>query len=254
MLQVEFVRQMIGKNKCLKTSKFLDEADFLISRTAFPKLYSGSADRSEADFIKYIHDVLPALFVRADRELRSALRAFMQVVLKNGRMHNEEFLHRFLFEFWTDLCDSSVPFVLDEKYFKGQRIGDETEFSRNVVQRVYQHGEHIPDILGFSGGDEKCVYIVEIKNEKLDDRALGQILRYYQVVRRICDRLAKQWYVRRVVPLLVVPDGHRSFWQSMPFYFREVVEIVYWKAGAEGTVELHDGKRRLREMVSGIID
>ena len=250
LLQVDFVLRMIAEQKCLRSARILQEGEHLVSRRAFPSLYAGSYDQGEADFVRYIHEVFPKLFTIGDHELRGRLRRFMQLVLRNGRVHNEDFLHRFLFEFWADVCGSSgTQFTLGEKYFKGQNASGETAFTKNVVKRVYRGAENIPDIMAFSGASDRIVYIIEIKNEVLDDRALGQILRYYQVTRSICDRIATHWYVSKVVPVLVVPDGNRSFWDSLPFHFREVIEIVYWKSAADGSVELHDGKRALREMV-----
>lgn len=121
-----------------------------------------------------------------------------------------------------------------------------------LVSKVYKGGEHVPDIIAISSEPSPILYVIEIKNEGIDDRALGQILRYYQVVRNICDRSVTRCNARRVTPVLVVPptDG-LSFWDSVPFHFREVVEIYFWRSNSDGSIELVDGKACLRRMARG---
>ncbi len=224
----------------------------MICQRSFPALFVGETKVEEAEYIKLIVQGLDSIFSELDETQRGSVKCFMRDVLRNGKIHNEEFLHRYLFHFWDDAWLSHHGAVaIREKFFKCNVSDSASRFGRSLVGRVYNRGEHIPDIIGIAGDSDERIYVIEIKNEPLDDRALGQILRYYQVVRNACDRDALYGNVKRVVPVLIVPDGGISFWDSVPFHFREVLEILYWRLNSIGDVVLVDGKSVLRRISGG---
>jgi hypothetical protein len=249
MLSPDLLLRLISQRKCLRSAVPLSVEELLISRSSFPHLFRGEFAKDEADFIGHIFARIVGILPLVADEGRTAIRGFMQEVLRNGKIHSEEFLHRYLFEFWDDTwMDAGDGFSLCEKFYKCKLQDGVSAFAKSVVPRVYLSGQNIPDIIGISGKASKCVYVIEIKNEPLDDRALGQILRYYQVVRTVCDKHWLHGSVKRVIPVLVVPEGSLSFWESVPFHFREVLEILYWRLNSHGAIELVDGKAVLRQI------
>ncbi len=249
MLTSELIVRLICDRKCIRSVIPLSSSEHLISRESFPSLFRGEIREQEAEFIWLIFDRLDSVLRNLDEVGRNSVRQFMQDVLRNGKIHNEEFLHRYLFEFWEDAwLTLNGSFKFQEKFFKCKVNDAGSRFSRNLIARIRNAGENIPDIIAISGDVDKTIFVIEIKNEPLDDRALGQILRYYQVVRHACDRDTRSGDVKRVVPVLVVPSGDVTFWDSVPFHFREVLEILYWRVSSSGVVELVDGKSVLRRI------
>jgi hypothetical protein len=254
MLSTELIIRLISERKCLRSTEHLGSAEHLISRHSFPALFRGETQQQEVDFVKLIFGRLESVLANLDDDGRASVQFFMQDVLRNGKIHNEEFLHRYLFEFWDDAwLNQEESFGLLEKFYKCQLDEYASPFAKSVIPKLYKRGEHVPDIIAISGDATKRVFVIEIKNEPLDDRALGQILRYYQVVRHACDRNTLYGSAKRVVPVLVVPEGDLSFWDSVPFHFREVLEILYWRLSSDGRVELVDGKAVLRRISGGRI-
>ncbi len=244
MLSFDTLCRLINERKCVKSARALELDECVVSRSAFPRLYGGGSEDKESDFLLEIFSHIPSILA-LDSGLRGEIQAFMQIVLRNGSMHSEEFLHRYLYEFWEEIERPHHGLEMKESYFKCQGSTASSSFLRDVVRRVHEKGTNIPDILGCTNSNS--VLIVEIKNEELDDRALGQILRYYQVVRNTCDRYFVNRDSCRVVPMLIAPGCSLGFWNSIPFHFREVLEIYYWRVSSSGKVHLVDGKQSLRD-------
>jgi hypothetical protein len=164
-------------------------------------------------------------------------------------MHQEDFVQHYVFQFWSDLWGfGSPPIQLSERYFEGKTLDSSTYFARDIVSRIYEGHKTVPDIIALGGETNQTLYIVEIKNVPLDDRAVGQILRYYQVARSVCDRIPSQCDIRRIVPVLVVPSSDLTYWHSLPYFFREFLELLYWRTSSDGSVRLVDGKQSLRSI------
>jgi hypothetical protein len=244
MLSFATVLRLVQERKCIKSARPLELGEFVVGRLAFPLLYGGGSNSRESDFLLEIFSHIPAL-ICLDDGIRNEIRDFMQIVLRNGSMHSEDFLHRYLYEFWADIDRPNASFAMQESFYKCQGDSSNSVFMQEVVKRVHERGKNVPDILGRS--NTGSVLIVEIKNEDLDDRALGQVLRYYQLVRNACDRYFVNLASCNVVPILIAPSCSLGFWNSIPFHFREVLEIYYWRISSEGKVYLVDGKQCLRD-------
>jgi hypothetical protein len=248
MISPELVARSLYHQTCLITGRRLADGESLVSEHACPHLYRGEYSKFDSDVVWNVFRTLCNL-LGEDREAWShQIQKFMALVLRNGQIHNEEFLHRYLFEFWSD--DSAVIGCrpgLDERYFKCQLSDSASRTAKTLVRSVLALRNAVPDMIASCGKNWLDIGVVEIKNERLDDRAVGQILRYYTLVRGIADR---EFHSSSVTPILIVPDGVPEsdihIWDAIPFYFKEVLKILFWRVTHEGRVELVDAKSVFR--------
>jgi hypothetical protein len=251
MLSSLLIRRLMEQGRCLQSQSRLKDGEALVSQDAFPCLYQGIYHKEEADFLFLVCSTLPEIISADSGVFRPEIKRFIELVLRNGQIHKEEFLHRYLFEFWEEICVFPELMQLEHLFFKCQENGETNTFCKRLLAGIRVDGSNYPDMIGVSGGTSRTVYVLEVKNEALDDRALGQILRYYYVVRTACDRLLAHGQVKRVRPVLIVPSGDLAFWDAVPFHFREVLDILFWRISSNGAVELVDGQAILRRLSGG---
>jgi|GEM_PF-3101466 len=248
MISAELVARSLHLQSCLITGRRLVDEESLVSAHACPHLYRGEYATFDADVVRNVFGTLCRLLGEDRESYSDQIQKFMALVLRNGQIHNEEFLHRYLFEFWSD--DSAIIGCrpeLDERYFKCQLSDSASREAKTLVRRVLALRNAIPDMIASCGNNWHDIGVVEIKNERLDDRAVGQILRYYTLVRGIADR---EFHSSSVTPILIVPDGALESdihtWEAIPFYFKEVLKILFWRVTHDGRVELVDAKSVFR--------
>lgn len=251
MLSAQLIQRLIEQGRCLRSQKRLSEGEYLVCRDSFPNLYRSTFCKAEADFLYLVAGILPNIMAADGGSFRGDVKGFMELVLMNGQIHKEEFLHRYLFDFWSEVCNFHDLTNFEHLFFKCQERADTNSFCRRLLAGIRADGTHFPDMIGISEGPSRSVFVLEVKNEPLDDRALGQILRYYYVVRTACDRLLAHGQIKRVRPVLIVPTGDLAFWDAVPFHFRELLEILFWRISSHGTVELVDGQAILRRLSGG---
>lgn len=248
MISSEAVLTALSRRRCIKSQRELGVDEFVISRAAFPALFQGRWDQAESNFInKYL---LPGLTEALDSLDETAVerleaRRFMDLIIDRGRsagVLQEEFIHRYVFEFWNSLWpDDEERIVLNEKYYKGQlcRQLEPTKFAKNILPKL-GNGNALVDILGLGGFKNRNLYVIELKQGGVDDRAIGQILRYYQVVRSLCDRTYHDCDIRRVIPVWIVSEVSLQFWDALPTYFREILRMYKLERASGSEMRFRD--------------
>lgn len=247
MLNIETTKRLILERKCLQSTIALASDERLLSRSHFSKLYTGEYSKEENRFIEQFIGQIPDLVSLKNEFIREEVRSFMEIVIRNGRIHNEEFVHRYIHEFWEHISKATLKRIeFTERFYKGQSQDQESDFYVGFVRKVVEGNDHIPDILAYSSDNGGTAWIIEIKNDDLDDRALGQILRYYQRGRSIADRQKFGIGIKNVVPMIICYKGNLNFWDAIPYHFREILEILFWRMDHSGRITLIDGKTALR--------
>ncbi|WP_140797215.1 hypothetical protein [Myxococcus xanthus] len=161
---------------------------------------------------------------------------------KSGR---EEFIHRYLFEFWDESWgDATERISLAEKYYHGKCDNAQTPFAQRLLPRLVS-SEAVVDIIALGGPHNRTLFPIEIKLGYLDDRGHGQILRYYQHARSICDRFNRDCDIRHVSPVLILSSATLSQWDAVPQYFKEIIHILFYRTTPAGHITLLDGKKVL---------
>ncbi|HZH78338.1 MAG TPA: hypothetical protein VEY88_20080 [Archangium sp.] len=250
MLSPELLLESLTEGRCLRSRIRLTGDERVLSRSTFPSLYTGGNDAKEAAFLKEIFRTIPATLRMPElsNDHRDGIRAFMAMVIRLGGMHKEDFVHRYIFEFWESLWpESEDPISMPERYYKGTPDGPQTPFSRTVLPKI-RTIEAATDIIGVGGPSSRTLFLVEIKLAELDDRGLGQILRYYQLGRTACDRFYHDCDLRNVTPVLILKDAALHFWDAVPQYFREVLKVYYYRVTEDEHLHLVDGRRILQSL------
>jgi hypothetical protein len=249
MLTTDLVVSAILESKCVRTRAPLAADELVLSRRAFPALYAGQSDGTEALFLREIERALPAVLKAPGLPMtgRETIRSFMAFVIAQSTMFREEFVHRYLFEFWDTLWkDPDDAIVLFEKYFKGDAAGGATPFVQGILPKIRTR-DAATDIVGLGGTAARTLYVIEVKLGELDDRALGQILRYYRLGRSACDMYHHGCDIREVVPVVIAKQVSLEAWDAIPQFFRELLRLYYYRT-EQGRVVLVDARRALQSM------
>ena len=261
MLTAHHIARCSLERKCVLSLKELEAFEFIASREKARTLYdhSGSSNNQDSKLVKTIDGSVESVLEELpDEETRNTfladLKKFMELVLRNGSYHKEDYVHRYLYQYWNELDrPKHTTANFTASYFKGRiRDGEQSPIHR-VIKKIIGEDKAFPDIIAINM-DMKTLWVIDVKNESLSsrsagDRALGQILRYYQIARHQCDvgSLTK-W---RVVPVLVAKDCDSIFWDSIPTYFREFLELFHWKSHKSGGLSLVDGKDAIKQTIRG---
>lgn len=247
LVSPQAVRDAIRRGRCLKTLRPLGADELILSRNATPSLYAGTSNKTDQAYILELLSSLVALLAQDDltEPERIVIRTFMEKVIVHGKIGREAYVHRFVFEFWSSLWDiESEAISFAEKYMWGAIEGSKTEFSLNVLPLI-RDDRSFPDIVGRGGPGGHNLLIADVKLEGLDDRAVGQVIRYYGLARRVIDSHRHGCDLRRVIPILIVAETSQiKYWEAVPEYFREFLVICFYRVKA-GRVVLHDARKEL---------
>jgi hypothetical protein len=259
LIAADTVFGAIREGRCLRSRALLEPDEVLVSRSVFAALYSGGSDDGEKRYIASIFQSVGIILRDGtiDESVRAVLRRFIAFVIHQRTMACEWYVHLYLFHFWEECWRfSDERLVLSERYSEGQSDDSLTPFARKLLPKLGEANAY-PDIVGLGGGYNRDLMIVEVKFDELDDRAVGQILRYYSIARSACDRVWHECDIRRIVPVLVVAKTRHAFWEAIPAYFREFLSIYSYRVEPESQrLLLTDARRALdtqtRELFSRI--
>ncbi len=230
MIAPESIVRALLEGRCLRTQAVLGADEFLVSRAKFGALYAGMKDDAENRYIQAIFKGLTPILndvATLDPAVSDGLRRFMAHVLYQRSMASERYLHQYLFAYWDDAWHyPEERIAMGERYCEGQAAGSKTPFARNLLPCLGA-ADAYPDIVGL--GLNRDLVIVELKLNVLDDRALGQILRYYSIARAACDRTYHDCDIRRIYPVLIVYGVPYEHWEAIPSFFREFLHIFSYR-------------------------
>lgn len=246
LIQPQILADRIRNRRCAKTAYPLGDDEHVVSATAFPCLYKGGATPAEAEYLReLLRPVMAMLEMNVEASTAERVRLFMSQVIHNGNVHKEDFVHNYLFHFWERTwTQADDPIILSERYFQGDCEDPKTTFARNFLPK-FRSKEAIVDIVGLGGVSSRTLYLVEVKLGEIDDRAVGQILRYYLRARHTCDFKYHNCDIRRIAPVLITRPSRIDFWEAFPFYFREFLHIYYYQVDSQGELRLSDGRKLL---------
>ena len=247
--------ERLESGRCLIDGKVLEPGDVVVSGRVAPHLYSLASPVQNGPLVEEAVDaVLEAL--ASPKSVNGAMRSLMRKFLARnlGRAElaensREKIVHKYLFHFWRDVWEDSdcTPITLDEGCIPqdGRTWEGESPFFRRLVPRF--NAEAPVDILALS---EPTIYLVEVKYGGVDDRAIGQLLRYFETARFLCTVVDHLCDIRHVVPVLIARDCSEQFWVSLSPSFRELIRVYYYRV-EEDRLVLVDGRKQLRARMAG---
>jgi hypothetical protein len=237
----------IRRGRCVKSMRPLALDEILLSRDAVPSLYARTQHKGDQVYVLGLLEPLKAILQQDDTAVaeREVIRQFMERVIGHGRIGREAYVHSFVFEFWSSLWDNesdSIP--LAEKYMWGDARGAKTEFSENVLPLIRDDRSY-PDIVARGGHAGRDILVIDVKLDDLDDRAVGQVIRYYGLARRTIDNHRHGCDLRRVIPIVIVGESTQTkYWEAVPAHFREFLVVCFYRL-EQGRVVLHDARKEL---------
>jgi hypothetical protein len=135
----------------------------------------------------------------------------------------EAVLHQFLFRFWSRIdCSEAFGFPSNAQlHYKCQVVGEDP--IGGMLGRLRRNG-CLCDLAAYSEVD-RVLWLIDAKREAPDDRAIGQIKRYYHLATAMLEDEDPKKNIRCVRPALICPTVDVSPFFSMGTPFRDFCEI-----------------------------
>jgi len=103
-----------------------------------------------------------------------------------------------------------------------------TQFRRLLIPRIKSSKANC-DFIIYDRSSFK-LFIVEVKYSGVDDRAVGQILRYYHTIGDLLLTVQHGLDIRYLIPVLLVGEINKNTdLKKFPPYFRDILEILKYE-------------------------
>jgi len=213
--------------KCLISGKYLKSHEAIVSKDSFPYFYDGTLDSKEKNLLTKLIEV----FVSQKEKIMTfniKTEDFYHRALNlKDKCPDELFLQSYVYLFW------------DTIEFRDHLIkptGEVFWCSDNTTQDNYPEKYHslilkIKKLINIDliSIDLKAgvLFLIEIKRDQVDDRAIGQILRYYEACRPLLlDRRLNLNYIK---PIIVSKDISIQQWKGLPRSYSDIIEFYVYK-------------------------
>ncbi len=233
LLAFERIRKCINRNVCIKTAKLLDQqaGEVLVSASEFPKLYDRRIDREERKFLIQVVKTLLAnrsSFAKLDeRDIRKIQLFFTHVLDINAVGGLELFLQAYVFLFWREIefTDSLVSPRGDLYWLSNSSVDPYIPTTNKFMPLIKKiQSTNLVDLVAV---DEETgvLFLIEVKRGKVDDRCVGQVLRYFDAVCEIIYKENRSLDINYVRPVVVCAGANYEKWRAFPNLFRDLVDI-----------------------------
>jgi hypothetical protein len=251
--------ERLEARRCIVQGTELLPDEVVVSRNVAPHIYGAARTRSdETGLVQAIATSLNIIGAlgsrpRIDEGVRAEIRRFWARVLSNADASSsarEDVIHAYLYHFWDDLWEDTdcERLSLEERYIpKDEKTWDrDSNFCVRLAGKFRARAD--VDIVARSG---TTVYLIEVKFEDVDDRAVGQLLRYFDQGRYLSTHTDHLCDLRRVIPVMVARVFPDQFWTALPTSFRELMRIYFWKIENDRVV-LSDARKQIRARMQGL--
>lgn len=244
MISLESLIGALTENRCILGRVVLSDSEMIFSRAKLPSFYSDKIQDSDK---RKIGEFVKALlinrnefqeFITRSPETALRLRRFFGSCISKGDGSDESILHAYIYLFWQDFLKSvDIPGMLSAEPIWGSK-----DFGLSSLESTQSY-KHIVDILRRSGVESDLVLIdpsnqsiglIELKRGSLDDRAVGQILRYYKAVWDFLKTSDfRKLNINYVKPILIVQDIRPQQLAAIPVHFQGLLEILKFDLDVE---------------------
>jgi hypothetical protein len=255
LLSFESIRDSLKRNRCVLGQSLLSDGECVFSKKHAPSLYSGrlvSADKSKIrDFVQVLvrKFELTRVLIEEDIDVSLQLRKFFGICVSLSDSSDESFLHSYIYLFWTIIrSEANLGRKLHELPKWGSREfgllgcdcaeGDE----RSLADKLFKSGVEV-DIFSLDSRHE-TICLIEIKRAEADDRAIGQILRYYQIAWELLSQKEfRRMNINYIWPILIVNRIKAEHLQALPLHFRGLLDILTFSTHSSGILEFSSHRR-----------
>jgi hypothetical protein len=235
----------ISVARCVISNVLLPTQEFVVSQTRVPSLYNGSFTAKDKGTVQEIVKLIVqnAVVFRKlfddDAAIKLNIRRFFGLCLTKGDAGNESYLHAYMYLFWDDIVSEAnlarelhSPAQWGSKEF-GVRPKVVSGAEETINERLSSAGVEL-DLFTWSPKRETLT-LIEIKRGECDDRAIGQLLRYYQVAwGMLSTHEFRTLKVNYIWPILVVSKVREAHWNAIPLHFRGMLDILIYQTSSDG--------------------
>lgn len=238
LLPFRIVKDALEQNRCVLSRAELRVDEFVLSRVVVPSLYDTRLIASDKEKIRDIVEVLVAnpedtrSLIRTNSEISLRVQAFFGACVAHTDSTDEAFLHAYMYIYWERI---RMEVALGRKLHVMPRWGSK-EFggvSSSIISGdekamagcLFKAGVEV-DLFSYDA-DTETLALIELKRGDTDDRAIGQLLRYYQTVWGLLpQREFRKLNINYVWPILVVNKIREEHIQALPLHFRGLLDVL----------------------------
>ena len=192
------------------------------------------------DTVRVVRDA--RVHLDGDERARCRIQRWLAGLIARGDESLEAVLHTYIYVFWSTLGfpDTFAPPNREgggPVYFTSESLPEAEEPAVTDMAKFVatMRTQARVDLVAVDH-EVQAIYLLEVKKGGLDDRAVGQLLRYYEhwskaLYRSDC-RVLNLNYIR---PMLILESVEESEWRSLPQFFRDVVSIYRYRINSDGT-------------------
>jgi len=242
-------------NLCCIGTQPLREGEWVVSQLQMPGLYGGKLETKDRGYLKEIFDHFEPknesdqfFDVLKQKDIHLRLEKFYLKVMEKDPSLLESVIHQFIYRFWDKLdTGEAIAFPSNMKvYYKCK--GEKGELIEEFLLPKLRKAGCNCDLVGVC--KDMCLWLVDVKRDPIDDRAIGQIRRYYEIASEIIASCDININVRLVRPALICPgpDIPVSRFFSLGLPFRDICEIWTYSIDRSKFV-LHDNRLQLLSLI-----
>ena len=226
---IETTIKRLEKRKCLINGKTLLEHEKVVSKQTFPKLYDGKISKTEKDNISSLIKLFvknKTLLENLNKTSLKELRGVFSIILNNDAKNTDEkFLQAYIYIFWKELTfNDSILKPSGDIYWTSDNLTEKPVGGQpdNIVKKISRLVN--VDLISI---DEKLgvIFLIEVKRENIDDRCIGQILRYYESCNNSLYRWTNRKDINYIRPVVISPKVDVNHWRGLPSSYRDVIDF-----------------------------
>ena len=241
LLVLDTFLRRVSNRECVVSGKRLGVNETILSKAELPGLYDASKwTPNGMQLLKAVVSTLlegrDAVLIDADNgsKIRQNVSWFFSYLLLQKEKVPEYCVHAYLFLFWSDIeyRNAFLP-PNGEVFFTSKSL----DYSIDQEQKYYPVLQRIKalvkvDLVAVSESTQH-IFLIEIKRGPLDDRAVGQVLRYFnQINRLLTERVVRAFDLSYVRPILVLSEADKEFVEAFPVHFREILDIFEYSVSS----------------------
>ncbi len=245
LLPFPAVARALVEGRCVFSRAVLGTEESVVSAVKVKSLYSGRLTAQDKDTVRelvrllVIHGTDLALLREEQPHVSVSLQRFFGLCLRQADAGEEAFLHAYVFLFWRDVSSqlgigrsSPSPARWTSREFGLGTISVPRE-EREVLDQIVSAGVEVDLIT--CDPTSQTLGLIEIKRGECDDRAVGQLLRYYQTVWDLLSRPEfRRLNLNYLWPVLIANRVRPQQLSAMPMHFRGLLDIITYDTSPDG--------------------
>jgi len=234
LINIDGIIKKLNNEKCLISGVILlNPSEYVVSKSEFPELYEGKIAKGEKDNISILVKEMvahKAILLELDSSTLDKISLFFTMILNaNYKGGDELFLQAYIFIFWNkvDFHDSILPIKGDVFWVSNNFANLNEKFKYSEILKEIQ-SVALVDLIAIDS-ELGVLYLIEIKRSEVDDRCIGQIMRYYESSNEVLYKLSRKYNINYIRPMVVCQKIRVNFWKGLPLCYRDIFDFYTYK-------------------------